>query len=692
VSSFNFGLVECDGERNARERDERAAPAHSFVRSAAAAEKRQRLFFLFSPPPPTYILPLVTPHTLCSDVPPGAAAKKSRSRGAGSRAKSKAKSKAKAKAEGALPPSRKHQDPLSAPLPSSLFARGPAVATKSIADKKLRGTLRYREKLAGQAQSSAAAAHEWLLPSQLGTATDGAGAGALEAEPGSLERTWRVSQRELVGDLAPRGAAKKALDLSLPATGPYSLAFTPSGRSMVIGGRRGHLAVLDAETAKLGCEVFLRGEGTVRDVSFLHNDDFFAVAQGGHGGSGGGAGGVFIYDRRGAEVHAAREHAGARRLAFLRNHFLLSSIGDGGVLRWQDVTTGQLVGASGTGSLPTRQGDVRSAFCANPHSAVVVAGHANGVVSMWSPNCTAGSGALVKILAHRGPVLACAVDARGLHLVTSGADGQVRVFDVRTFRPLHSYLSRAPASDVAISQRGVVAVGAGRTVTLWKDALGAKAASPYMRVDLSTAQVPAGTGNRGTGAATTGARGNGAGVWRLAFRPYEDVLAVGHSGGVALSLVPGAGEPNYDSRVADPYATLRQRREGEVRSLLDKLPPESIVLDPTAIGRVAREPAAVRAEAAAAAAAANAASAALARAKNEGRAKMKGKNKPTRRQKKKQFVIIEEKKASLRSKLLAGGGEGGGGETGGGEEGGEGGDDGVPADAPRALHRLYRKF
>jgi len=546
--------------------------------------------------------------------------------------------------------------------------------------------LRYKEKLAGAAQTSAAAAHEWLLPSRLGT-----DAGALEAEPGTLERTWRVSQRELVGELAPRGAARKAFDLSLADTGPYSVAFNPSGRKLVLGGRRGHLAVLDAETSKLGCEVFLRGEGTVRDVSFLHNDDFFAAAQGGHGGPGGGSGGVFIYDRRGTEVHASREHAGARRLAFLKSHFLLSSIGDGGVLRWQDVTTGQLVGASGTGSLPTKNGDVRSAFCANPHNAVVIAGHANGVVSMWSPNCTASSGALVKILAHRGPVLSCAVDGRGLHLVTSGADGQVRVFDMRTYKPMHSYLSRAPAADVAISQRGIVAVGAGRNVTLWKDALGSKAASPYMRVDLSTSQIPAGTGNRGTGGASTGARGNTAGVWRLAFRPYEDALAVGHSGGVSMSLVPGSGEPNYDSYVADPYASLRQRREGEVRALLDKLPPESIVLDPTTIGRVAREPAAVRAEAAAAAAEANAASAALARAKNEARSKMKGKNKPTRRQKKKQFVIIEEKKASLRSKLAQKEAKKAGGGNDDDDDDDEGGNS-VPADAPRALHRLYRKF
>ena len=51
-------------------------------------------------------------------------------------------------------------------------------------------------------------------------------------------------------------------------------------------------------------------------------------------------------------------------------------------------------------------------------------------------------------------------------------------------------------------------------------------------------------------------------------------------------LVPGAGEPHYDSRVADPYAGRRAAREAEVAGLLDKLQPEMIVLDPAAIGTV----------------------------------------------------------------------------------------------------------
>jgi len=68
--------------------------------------------------------------------------------------------------------------------------------------------------------------------------------------------------------------------------------------------------------------------------------------------------------------------------------------------------------------------------------------------------------------------------------------------------------------------------------------------------------------------------------------PLQDVLAVGHSGGISTMLVPGAGELHYDSYVADPFQTRKMRREQEVHQLLDKLQPDMIVLDPTAIGQV----------------------------------------------------------------------------------------------------------
>lgn len=50
------------------------------------------------------------------------------------------------------------------------------------------------------------------------------------------------------------------------------------------------------------------------------------------------------------------------------------------------------------------------------------------------------------------------------------------------------------------------------------------------------------------------------------------------------------------SQVADPFQAPKQRREAEVRALLDKLPPSMITVDPDAVGRVIKAPLEVQKE------------------------------------------------------------------------------------------------
>ena len=69
-----------------------------------------------------------------------------------------------------------------------------------------------------------------------------------------MERTWRFAQDDIVREVEV-GAAAKAFDLSLPDLGPYNLDFTRSGRYMLLGGRKGHLGIMDWQRAHLVTEL-----------------------------------------------------------------------------------------------------------------------------------------------------------------------------------------------------------------------------------------------------------------------------------------------------------------------------------------------------------------------------------------------------------------------------------------------------
>lgn len=319
--------------------------------------------------------------------------------------------------------------------------------------------------------------------------------------------------------------------------------YTRNGRYLLLGGLKGHVAAFDWRDGKIGTELQLKE--TVRDVKWLHNEQFFAVAQKKY---------TYIYDHAGVEIHCLKSHVEVTNMEFLPYHFILATVGTSGWLKYQDTSTGSLIAEH-----RTKLG-APSSMAMNPRNAIINIGHANGTVTLWSPNTGTP---LVKMLTNRGPIRALAVDRGGHYMVTAGADARMNIFDIRTYKEVHSYFTPTPAYSLHISDTGLLGVGWGPHVTVWKDALKTKQNSPY----LTHLQ-------------------EGSAINRVRFCPYDDLLGVGHAGGFSSLIIPGSGEPNFDALEVNPYETKKQRQEGEIKALLNKLKPEMISLDPDFVGRI----------------------------------------------------------------------------------------------------------
>lgn len=183
------------------------------------------------------------------------------------------------------------------------YGRGKAINVRGIRDKKLRSNLKSLEDKYQDAASKAKDA-EILLENT---------SGFLEPE-NELERTYKVRQEEIQESVSLEAAAKK-FELKLDALGPYNCEYSRNGRQLLLSGRKGHVATMDWRQGKLLCELQLKE--TVRDVKWLHNNQFFAVAQKKY---------TYIYDRHGVEIHCLKKHIEVSHMEFLPYHFLLGTL------------------------------------------------------------------------------------------------------------------------------------------------------------------------------------------------------------------------------------------------------------------------------------------------------------------------------------------------------------------------------
>ncbi|XP_067134521.1 WD repeat-containing protein 46 [Centruroides vittatus] len=420
--------------------------------------------------------------------------------------------------------------PGSKPIPNHLiekYKRGKYIDMSGIKTKSNRKILKKEENKKKFCIEQSAKT-ELLLPEE---------SGFLQSDD---EETCNISQSKIASAVDITSATKH-FDLNL-FFGSYKMDYSLEGRHLLLGGKRGHLAVIDWMTKKLFCEINVME--SIHDVKWLHNPTMFATAQ---------KDWVYIYDNKGIELHCIKKLYQVICMEFLRYHFLLATSSEKGFLSWLDISVGKMIAQYFT------KHNRLNVLAQNPYNGVLLTGHPNGTVAMWSPNTNEP---LATMLCHPHSVRAIAVNNDGRYMVTCASDRSMKIWDIRNLKNLQSYRLRSSANCIDFSQRNLIGVGMGNVVEVYKDCCTTSVEEPYLSHTIN-----------GT-------------ITDIKFCPYEDVLGVGHNIGFTSMLVPGSGEPNFDAFETNPFMTKKQRRETEVKSLLEKIQPEFITLNPEEVSRV----------------------------------------------------------------------------------------------------------
>jgi U3 small nucleolar RNA-associated protein 7 len=350
----------------------------------------------------------------------------------------------------------------------------------------------------------------------------------------------RVAQRDIV-EAVDEQTRNKKFDITLDQMGPYACAFSPNGADVALCGLRGHLATFRWQQFDLQGEVQLKDKCT--DVTYLVDNSMLAVAQKRF---------VYMYTKAGVEMHLLQNMANCDKLAYLNQHMLLAATSSTySVLHYMDVSTGKTVTSKGPGIVK----DPTVCINKNPANGVVATGDLRGVVKLWSPTV---EDPLVQLKAHKGAVKDVLFHPDGRFALTLGVDSKFKIWDIRTLRTLEEYGMNYTVDSVDVSANGLVALGGGTGVQIWKGLFDvARPRGPYMKHTIGYGNI----------------------IHKVQFCPFEDVLGIGHSRGFCTMLVPGSGEANPDFFRANPYETEMHRKQRVVGSLLDKLPAETISMD-----------------------------------------------------------------------------------------------------------------
>lgn len=273
-------------------------------------------------------------------------------------------------------------------------------------------------------------------------------------------------------------------------------------------------------------------QDNIYDSHWLHNNLFCAVAQ---------TKNLYIYDQSGVEIHKLKKFNDIRYLSFLQNHFLLACSTEGGILRYLDISTGTLAS-----EIKMKTGRVCS-ISTNRCTGILSTSHPTGSVALWTPK---NQQPVAKIFCHKGPVTSTVFSYDGFYMATAGKDGKIKIIDIRTLKNVKTIYT-PNCSSLSFSQSGYLCASSPYAIYAWKNFFDDKNEFKVLP-NYSTE------------------------IFNIKFCPYEDLLGFTSYKKFSLISVIGSGLLEYDSSKDNPFITARQRQEAEIKSLLNKLTPDSI--------------------------------------------------------------------------------------------------------------------
>eukprot|EP00340_Litonotus_pictus_P008933 CAMPEP_0170516358 /NCGR_PEP_ID=MMETSP0209-20121228/2588_1 /TAXON_ID=665100 ORGANISM="Litonotus pictus, Strain P1" /NCGR_SAMPLE_ID=MMETSP0209 /ASSEMBLY_ACC=CAM_ASM_000301 /LENGTH=510 /DNA_ID=CAMNT_0010801205 /DNA_START=14 /DNA_END=1546 /DNA_ORIENTATION=- len=357
--------------------------------------------------------------------------------------------------------------------------------------------------------------------------------------PDEGEETNKLNQ-EAIKDLLPNYNAENIFSLTLPK-GPFKLDYSANGKKMLLSGRNSS-AVMNWKSKEMISEVVLGDEDKIRGAKFINNDNMFALSQNEN---------LCIYDTQGIEIHSLSQHSNPMFMENLPFHYLLAWSTKNNYIKYLDYSIGEIVS-----EIKTKFAEIKC-MISNPQNSVIITGHSNGTVNMWTPNYSGEP--VVKFLSYPCSVSNLSIDPTGNYLMTTGLDKKLKVWDLRNnYRQVHDYFTPHQAQCMGISQKGLLAVGYKGNVEIWKDIYKTKQQKPYLKHHFQDKQIYASS---------------------LKFIDYEDFLGIGHNKGYSQIVTPGSGEPNFDTYEVNLYETKNQKKNSNVKKLLEKIPYTMIAMN-----------------------------------------------------------------------------------------------------------------